>query len=487
MKYLHIKIIIITTLYLYFSFQSYAAAVTWIAGGDGNWSVGANWSGGVAPGVPLTAGTIDDITINCSCKVTNDTGGALVINGSLTISLNSELDMNTQNLEIGKDNGDPDINDATLTVSGTLSNVKDLKAEGDGAVGVGNGSFIINSGTMTAEKVKVGKNSGNGLLTNNVGGVINVIDTHVEALHVDGTVSNSGTINVTQGASFHGGVLNGGGTLNAASIEFEAGKGGPPPAGGGATGGASDIQSQSFSDGAGCSDASDPAPVYIVDGGAGGGPNGDDTYTYQQLLDEFGTVDPGGEFQVDPNNVTSCGEAPAMPITLSDFSAKIHGKSIVKVDWITSSEINNDYFLVDRSIDGIIWENIEIITGAGTSFEVNQYSVVDNQPYKGLSYYKLQQVDYDGTSESFVTSVLINFEAGISVYPNPANDLVVIEGEQMESAIVTVMDLNSKEINIKSEATSHKIFVNTTSLSSGVYYLKINRNGVTETKKLMIK
>ena len=266
-----IRIILIFIL-LSFFFNGNAAVVSWTAGVAGNWSVGANWSGGTVPG------TTDDITIDCSCIVTNNTGGTIVINGSLSIALNSELDMSTEDLKVGSDNGDPNIHDAVLTVLGTLSGIADLKAEGDGTANAGSGPFIVNSGTITAEKVKIGKNSGNGLLTNNVGGIINVTAAG-DALHVDGSICNSGTMNITDGAIFHGAVLKGGGTLNAATLEFEAGKGGAAPAGGGATGGASDMLDQSFSDGAGCSGASSPTPVYIVAGGAGGGPNGDDTYT----------------------------------------------------------------------------------------------------------------------------------------------------------------------------------------------------------------
>lgn len=134
--------------------------------------------------------------------------------------------------------------------------------------------------------------------------------------------------------------MTGGGTFNAPLFDFGAGKGA-----GGASGGPTDIQDQELSDGAGCSGANSATPVYVVIGGTAGGPNGDDTYTYQQLLDEFGLTD-GVEFAVDANFVSSCGNAP-LPIELLYFSAKQDENSEVNIEWATASETDNDYFVVE--------------------------------------------------------------------------------------------------------------------------------------------
>ncbi len=221
----------------------------------------------------------DDITIDCSCTVTNNLGD-LTLNGSLTIASGTTLDGGAFKLDIGS-NGN---NSATLTNSGTLQNVSDLKAKGDGLVGTG--PFIVNSGTINVTKISnVGQNEGGGKLTNTSTGTITVTGGN---LHVDGTIDNQETISVTGDVLFHGAVLEGGGTfLVSGTITLSDNNGN------GASGGPATITSQQFGAPGGCGDSSMTPPTYDI---AGCGPDSWDVVLacLMQLAD--GTdYDIGGE------------------------------------------------------------------------------------------------------------------------------------------------------------------------------------------------
>ena len=88
-------------------------------------------------------------------------------------------------------------------------------------------------------------------------------------------------------------------------------------------------------------------------------------------------------------------QACSLPIELVSFTAKM-GAGKVDVDWITASEEQNDYFVVQRSQDGFNWEDIAFVNGANNSSVTLYYHEEDRSPYLGLSYYRLKQVDLNG-------------------------------------------------------------------------------------------
>jgi hypothetical protein len=109
-----------------------------------------------------------------------------------------------------------------------------------------------------------------------------------------------------------------------------------------------------------------------------------------------------------------------MPIKLLEFNAQQLGQQ-VKLDWKTATEINNDYFTLERTTDGTHFETFDTIEGAGNSIHNLSYTGFDETPLKGTSYYRLKQVDFNG---DFTFSKLraVNFngdEAVLGAYPNP--------------------------------------------------------------------
>lgn len=162
---------------------------------------------------------------------------------------------------------------------------------------------------------------------------------------------------------------------------------------------------------------------------------------------------------VDCSVPGACGSSAAspLPVELIDFTAK---KELNKIylSWSTASEINNDYFEVERSSNGEEFDPILKVKGAGTTSKINQYYEFDTQPNEGHSYYRLKQVDFDGKSRTY-NPIKIKFNQSdkspfITAYPNPveagsaAN--VDISGFAPSSNVLVVLrDLNGKEVYTK--------------------------------------
>jgi len=149
-----------------------------------------------------------------------------------------------------------------------------------------------------------------------------------------------------------------------------------------------------------------------------------------------GTLDVGGTLTAG-NNSTSTGAgtitagacvgdidvcSTVTPIKLLFFNARAEISS-VSLDWATYEEENFDYFSVERSHDGIDFSEIGQVKGLGWSYSIVNYSLEDNHPISGRSYYRLKTVDLDGYTEYFqiVTIVFNGVSDVFSVYPNPVN------------------------------------------------------------------
>jgi len=110
-----------------------------------------------------------------------------------------------------------------------------------------------------------------------------------------------------------------------------------------------------------------------------------------------------------------------LPVSFLKVSASSVAQGVL-VKWTTASETNNEYFVVQRSKDGIHFETISgEIQGAGNSFTATNYSFVDTKPNEGINYYKIKQVDFNGTSDySKIVAVNLGSDKVILIAPNPS-------------------------------------------------------------------
>ncbi|MBK6527487.1 MAG: DUF2341 domain-containing protein [Crocinitomicaceae bacterium] len=117
-----------------------------------------------------------------------------------------------------------------------------------------------------------------------------------------------------------------------------------------------------------------------------------------------------------------------LPVELINFTAKQAGANAIELDWTTASENNNDYFMIEKSENGVNWNFIGTVDGHGNTSHAINYHFEDMKPYYGNNYYRLKQVDFDGAFEYSVVAK-VNFNDAqnqIKIFPNPVNDYVNI-------------------------------------------------------------
>lgn len=137
----------------------------------------------------------------------------------------------------------------------------------------------------------------------------------------------------------------------------------------------------------------------------------------------------------------------ALPVTLLNFSAKIIGSG-VDVNWSTASEVNNDYFTVERSVDGKEFTELGKVKGSGTTTTPRAYFLADLEPLSGTTYYRLKQKDYNGKEEIF-KMVPVKREAdsnppsSFKIYPNPFQDSFKAEltSDQKQEIAISVITM----------------------------------------------
>ncbi|MBN4061994.1 hypothetical protein JYU20_02225 [Bacteroidales bacterium AH-315-I05] len=129
-----------------------------------------------------------------------------------------------------------------------------------------------------------------------------------------------------------------------------------------------------------------------------------------------------------------------LPIELLSFSGKVEERKI-RLDWTTISEINNDYFIIERSADGINYDGLTQVLGAGNSNATLHYTTYDENPLPDLSYYRLKQVDFDGSFNysQVVLVQMVKQEYTISVFPNPVSGTQLnLSGKKLDGKEILV-------------------------------------------------
>ena len=179
-----------------------------------------------------------------------------------------------------------------------------------------------------------------------------------------------------------------------------------------------------------------------------------------------------------------------LSVELNSFKVQKQEKSVI-VLWETEGEINNDYFIIQRSSDGLNYFDIGRVEGAGTTFLNQSYTFVDKAPLLGLNYYRLNQVDFDGKiSKSKIQT--IDFEdisevEIIWIHPNPAKGSINIAlyPDWSNQANLEILNMDGKVMkqisNILLGAGNHSLEVNIDDLPSGTYIVKSLRDSQVRT------
>jgi hypothetical protein len=182
-----------------------------------------------------------------------------------------------------------------------------------------------------------------------------------------------------------------------------------------------------------------------------------------------------------------------LPIMLSYFDAAAVDNKYVLTNWNTASETNNDHFSIERSQDGVKFESVGQVKGAGSSSAVINYSFIDENPYNGLSYYRLKQTDFDKkTTISPAVTVKLS-KVKLNVYPNPASsgESVMIDLKEMKSQEIAIQlfDMSGKRVLrkiIQLGDSQSKAQLNLAGIAAGTYTMTFSSESFFEKHNLVV-
>ncbi len=181
-----------------------------------------------------------------------------------------------------------------------------------------------------------------------------------------------------------------------------------------------------------------------------------------------------------------------LPVGLTNFTASLQPSSVL-LNWQTATEINTDHFGVERSIDGVHFNNIGDVKATGTSNTTHSYLLND---YSALHigaftlYYRLKTIDKDGrfTYSSIIKLQLHGSEFAYSLSPNPVHSQLTVSfttGNAISQAALRITNTNGKPVYEKSlqglQPGSVQQYINVTGLATGIYYIQLTTNNYTKT------
>jgi hypothetical protein len=169
-----------------------------------------------------------------------------------------------------------------------------------------------------------------------------------------------------------------------------------------------------------------------------------------------------------------------LPVELTRFEATAKGQS-VNLNWATASEKNSDRFEVQRSATGEVFETVGTVKGQGNTSSAHNYAFVDSRPLAGRSYYRLRQVDTDGTT-AFSPVATVQLRNELAVYPNPSAGIVTLPA--------TLGDVRYRLLNtigqtlLSGQATGNDQ-LDLTKLAKGTFFLELTGEAGRTTQRLV--
>lgn len=198
--------------------------------------------------------------------------------------------------------------------------------------------------------------------------------------------------------------------------------------------------------------------------------------THKYAKDVLGANNTGNATFLDNLNITGT----VLPVEWVAFTATPVSTPQPAVDlgWQTRTELNNDYFTVEKSADGAQWIAIEQVAGQNSpSNQLNTYQTRDITPYWGRSYYRIKQTDFDGrTSYSEIKEVSIDKPVPtFTLYPNPVTDKLTISGKGKDLQSIRLFSAQGQEIGLDQRITEinvQEVSIDLQDLPAGMYLLK---------------
>lgn len=176
-----------------------------------------------------------------------------------------------------------------------------------------------------------------------------------------------------------------------------------------------------------------------------------------------------------PNNYKFGNPCVILAVDWLSFDAKLLNEHQVKLGWSTTSERNSAHFIIERSADGIFFQEIGSLAAAGNTDKIHEYAFLDDSSLVGTSYYRLQEIDFDGSSHQSETRVIEN--DCLSFYPNPAAAYTRINFPKKEvdhSCVLFLYDSGGKLVqHFSKKAGQSSLLLDLSTFSRGVYLLRM--------------
>lgn len=179
-----------------------------------------------------------------------------------------------------------------------------------------------------------------------------------------------------------------------------------------------------------------------------------------------------------------------LPVELIQFEGQLEGQTIL-LNWATASEINNDFFQVEKSGDGKNFYPIGKVPGQGTTSSTSNYHLVDETPLTAWNYYRLKQVDFDGQFEySKIISVRYDeIASNWRLFPNPVQDQFQLFRAFSGDHLPTIQLFNAagqqQEASFLSKGDETSLTIHVQELPSGIYYLQVQDNHLSTVLKFV--
>ena len=250
--------------------------------------------------------------------------------------------------------------------------------------------------------------------------------------------------------------------------------------------------------GTGFDPTTDQFCLSAIDGGPSGDVNTVITFIAEMLITYTGdngstkwTNNGTPTYQVETYDLVSCfwgiPQIVDCAVSLSSEWLNFTGKALnhaIQLNWTTATELDNDYFTLEKSIDGEHFDFLGKIKGAGNSQKQNNYQFIDLTPHPGVNYYRLLQTDFSGKTQSFHKIVAVDFIKNnvLAIYPNPINNETLIIHSEMENEQVAYLEIfdmkgqiiQSEQLFLQKGKTTYPLYLS--NLSEGLYLFRAKMN-----------
>ncbi len=182
------------------------------------------------------------------------------------------------------------------------------------------------------------------------------------------------------------------------------------------------------------------------------------------------------------NDFTLTVDPCTLPVELISFDATCQSDNVI-LNWVTATEINNDYFTIERSVDANVFESIGTVNGNGNSTALLNYYWTDENPIDGKAYYRLKQTDFDGDFQYHdIQRVNCMQSNDISIYPNlfESSFMIQFSGKTTYPIRIEVMDYLGRIVHTEN-VESKVVEIALNKHAAGTYFVKV----VTESSQVV--